>query len=99
MGRKYEATCRDCGNTFQASDGGGFHFFELHCWVCGQVKTVIHELIPTATEQYHQTIRDAAKATGHSIEDLSSGADAMDRDALTRLAESLQIASTRPSSR
>ena len=67
MGAKYEATCRDCSHTFRASDGGGFQFFKLHCWACGQVKNVSHlELIPEATEQYRQTTHEAVEATGHS---------------------------------
>jgi DNA-binding cell septation regulator SpoVG len=59
MGESYEAVCRDCLHSFEASDGGGFLFLGLHCTVCGEFTTVAHELIPGAREQLQRTISEA----------------------------------------
>lgn len=42
--------CKNCGNEFKASDGGGFHFTRLRCVDCGRVKDVERDL-PDAPEK------------------------------------------------
>jgi predicted Zn-ribbon and HTH transcriptional regulator len=95
MGAKYEATCRDCSHAFQASKGGGFHFFELHCFACGQTKNVRHDLIPEATDMYHRATREAVEATGRSLDNLLAVAGVTDDDALQRLRGAIVEAANR----
>lgn len=40
MGHSFEATCLDCRERFQASEGGGFAFHLLRCDRCGQTKDI-----------------------------------------------------------
>ena len=40
MGTTYQATCLKCGHSFEAREGGGFHFHLLHCDKCGREKII-----------------------------------------------------------
>ena len=93
MGEMYEAACRDCFHTFQSSDGGGFHFFDLHCTECGQVQSVAHDLIPEATEQYHRAAGEALAVDYSNAKPLI--ALPVDGEELSRLREAIAEATAR----
>ena len=40
MGTNGKWRCRDCGNEFKASVGGGFHFILYRCVQCDRTKSV-----------------------------------------------------------
>jgi len=52
MGTRYTAKCNNCGNTFHASEGGGFHFHLLHCDKCGVEKSINFEALGEARLKY-----------------------------------------------
>jgi hypothetical protein len=43
MGHAFEAKCRECGNEFEARQGGGLTFHLLHCDNCGRTKSIRFE--------------------------------------------------------
>jgi len=43
MGCSFQTVCLACHHQFISSSGGGFSFDELHCDVCGSLKTVLYE--------------------------------------------------------
>lgn len=40
MGKRYWATCNDCGHKFRVDEGGGFFFHLLKCDKCGGDKSI-----------------------------------------------------------
>lgn len=40
MGRIYQAECKECGSSFEVSEGGGFTFHLLRCDLCANTKTI-----------------------------------------------------------
>lgn len=40
MGYSVQARCRDCGETFTVSHGGGFSFHLVRCDKCGETKSI-----------------------------------------------------------
>lgn len=95
MGAMYEALCLDCSHAFHARGGGGFHFIELHCMLCGQVESVSHDLISKPLERHHQAVCAAMDATGKPVEELlqqikqRSLGMAIDRDKPIHLKEAI----------
>jgi len=45
MGMTYNATCRNCGNTFTSRYGGGFSFVDVRCDKCGKEKTAPNKVL------------------------------------------------------
>jgi len=57
MGRVYQATCHDCGHQFRLEEGGGRHFEQLRCHLCGAVKTTGYSEIGEPFSRYSQGLK------------------------------------------
>jgi predicted Zn-ribbon and HTH transcriptional regulator len=52
MGRTFDATCRECGDVFRASEGGGRRFEAVRCTECGEGGAIGHEEIAEAHRRF-----------------------------------------------
>jgi hypothetical protein len=52
MGHRFEATCNDCQEVFEGSEGGGFYFYLLRCDRCGETRAIGFDEIGETHLQY-----------------------------------------------
>jgi len=58
MGRRSEAECLKCGESFTVDDGGGFYFHLLRCNQCGETKSIGFDEIPELHQRYLNGIQE-----------------------------------------
>ena len=72
MGHVFQATCKECGTRFEASEGGGFHFVLLHCNQCGETASVGFDQLRKVHKKYLRKGEDfnpwKPKPTGYAKE-------------------------------